>query len=181
MPPEFEDACLYCFEIAINNRNIFGFSCGHDEVLSNHVEFPMCCKYHLRTRYQLGTKKECSMLPVTSLTAQDGKLCPIRNVLAKVTGKWQTLIVLALEDGALRFGELKRTIGDITQRVLTENLRSLERDGYLTRTVDPGPPVAVSYALTPLGRELLNASKHMVNFALESFPKVMAARDAYDS
>ena len=121
------------------------------------------------------------MLPVTVLTEEDSKLCPVRNVLAKVTGKWQTLIILALEDGASRFGELKRTIGDISQRVLTENLRSLERDGYLTRTVDPGPPVAVSYALTSLGRELLVASKHMVSFAEESFPKVLAAREAYDS
>lgn len=120
------------------------------------------------------------MLPVTVLTEEGGKLCPVRNVLAKITGKWQVLIVLALEDGALRFGELKRAIGDITQRVLTENLRSLERDGYLTRTVDPGPPVAVSYALTELGASLLACMKQMVGFAAESFPQVMRAREKYD-
>ena len=121
------------------------------------------------------------MLPVTALTKEDGKLCPVRNVLAKVTGKWQVLIVLALEDGPLRFGELKRTLGDITQRVLTENLRSLERDGYLTRTVDPGPPIAVSYELTDLGTGLLQVMKPMVYFASESFPQVMASRAAYDA
>ena len=121
------------------------------------------------------------MLQVTVQTEDDGKLCPIRNVLAKVTGKWQVLIVLSLEDGALRFGELKRTIGDITQRVLTENLRSLERDGYLTRTVDAGPPVAVSYELTELGVRLLKVMKPMVGFAADAFPQVVAARSAYDA
>ena len=120
------------------------------------------------------------MLPVTVTTKEGGQLCPVRNVLSKVTGKWQILIVLALEDGALRFGALKRTLGDITQRVLTENLRSLERDGYLTRTVDPGPPVAVSYALTPLGEELLGVTKPMVHFASARFDQVMASRAAYD-
>ena len=121
------------------------------------------------------------MLQVTALSEEDGKLCPVRSVLAKVTGKWQMLIVLALEDGALRFGEVKRKIGDITQRVLTENLRSLERDGYLTRTVFSGPPVAVSYELTALGVQLLAVLKPMVLFAAEHFPKVMASRETFDS
>ncbi|MWB78250.1 transcriptional regulator [Pseudooceanicola sp. 216_PA32_1] len=120
------------------------------------------------------------MLPVTVATDEDGRLCPIRNVLSKVTGKWQTLIVLALEDGALRFGELKRTIGDVSQRVLTENLRTLERDGYLTRTVHHGPPIAVSYELTDLGVELLRVLKPMVTFAAENFARVMASRETYD-
>ena len=121
------------------------------------------------------------MLQVTALTKEDAAHCPVRNVLSKVTGKWQCLIVLALEDGALRFGALKRTIGDITQRVLTENLRTLERDGYLTRTVDPGPPVAVSYELTDLGKRLLAVLKPMVLFAADSFSDVVSAREAYDS
>ena len=80
------------------------------------------------------------MLPITVLTPDESGLCPIRNVLSQVTGKWVTLILLALEDGPLRFAEVKRAIGDVTQRVLTENLRKMERDGYLTRTVDAGPP-----------------------------------------
>ncbi|MGZ9812597.1 winged helix-turn-helix transcriptional regulator [Pseudoroseicyclus sp. H15] len=121
------------------------------------------------------------MLQVTALTKEDAEHCPIRQVLSKVTGKWQVLIVLALEDGALRFGELKRTIGDITQRVLTENLRSLERDGYLTRTVDPGPPIAVHYALTPLGEELMEMLKTMVTWAARSHDAVRSARGAYDA
>ena len=120
------------------------------------------------------------MLPVTVTNAEEAKLCPVRNVLVKVSGKWPCLIILTLEDGAMRFGALKRTIGDITQRVLTENLRSLERDGYLTRTVHSGSPVAVSYELTRLGEDLLTVMKYLVAFASESYPAVTEARKAYD-
>ena len=121
------------------------------------------------------------MLPVTAQTKEEASACPVRQVLARVTGKWQVLIVLSLEDGALRFGALKRTIGDITQRVLTENLRSLERDGYLTRSVDPGPPIAVHYALTPVGEELLTHLKALVGWAARTHPAVAAARERYDT
>ncbi|MBU2982830.1 helix-turn-helix transcriptional regulator [Lentibacter algarum] len=120
------------------------------------------------------------MLQVTALSKQDAELCPVRQVLSKVTGKWQVLLVLALEDGALRFGALKRTLGDITQRVLTENLRSLERDGYVTRTVYAGPPVAVSYALTPLGFQLLALLKPLVIWAGEKHSDIAKSREAYD-
>ena len=120
------------------------------------------------------------MLQVTATTVEDQVLCPIRNVLANVNGKWQPLIVFALEDGPLRFSALKRTVGDITQRVLTENLRSLERDGYLTRTVNPGPPVEVSYELSELGKTLVDALKPLAAWAARSYPAVKKARAAYD-
>lgn len=121
------------------------------------------------------------MLPITALVPEDAARCPIRGVLSRVTGKWQVLILLALEDGPLRFGALKRTIGDVTQRVLTENLRTLERDGHLSRSVDPGPPVAVSYALTAQGRSLLDVLKPMVLWAGDHAGAVGQARDAYDA
>ena len=120
------------------------------------------------------------MLPIGVHTEAEALLCPIRTVLSKVTGKWQIIIVLALEDGALRFGELKRTIGDVTQRVLTENLRSLQRDGYLTRTVEPGPPVAVFYELTDRGRELVGLLTPLVLWANQRMPDVKDSRDAYE-
>ena len=120
------------------------------------------------------------MLPVTANNKSEAALCPIRNVLAYINGKWQVLILLSLEDGPLRFGALKRTVGDITQRVLTENLRSLERDGYLTRTVDGGPPVAVSYALTPMGQSLVEQLKSLVDWACESFKQVTKSRAEYE-
>lgn len=120
------------------------------------------------------------MLPIRVQNEAEALLCPIRTVLSKVTGKWQIIIVLALEDGPLRFGELKRTIGDVTQRVLTENLRSLQRDGYLTRTVFPGPPVAVSYELTDLGRELVSLLTPIVHWADSNMETVKAARQDYE-
>lgn len=121
------------------------------------------------------------MLQVTAMTKEEIALCPIRNVLANINGKWQLLILLSLEDGALRFSAIKRMIGDITQRVQTQNLRSLERDGYLTRTVDAGPPVAVSYCLTEMGHSLVEVMKPMVAWAATNHPSVNTARKSYDS
>jgi DNA-binding HxlR family transcriptional regulator len=120
------------------------------------------------------------MLQITAMTKEEQALCPIRNVLASVSGKWQPLIVFSLENGPLRFSAIKRAIGDITQRVLTENLRSLERDGYVTRTVNSGPPVEVSYALTQLGTTLLEVLKPLVEWAARSYPAVKRARAEYD-
>lgn len=120
------------------------------------------------------------MLPIGVESKAEASNCSIRSVLANVTGKWRMIIILALEDGPLRFGEIKRCIGDVTQRVLTENLRGLQRDGYLTRTVDPGPPVAVSYELTPLGRSLLETLKPLVFWSYEQMDTVKAARLEYE-
>jgi len=121
------------------------------------------------------------MLPITITLEDDASLCPVREVLATVSGKWQSLILLCLEDGALRFSVIKRTIGDISQRLLTENLRSLERDGYLTRHVNPGPPVAVSYKLTPLGQSLVEIYKPLVIWAAGHIGEVKRAREVYDT
>lgn len=120
------------------------------------------------------------MLPIGIENKADALNCPIRSVLANVTGKWRIIIILALEDEPKRFGELKRCIGDITQRVLTENLRSLQRDGYISRTVDPGPPVAVSYELTELGQTLVQMMKPMVYWSNDHMDQVQAARMIYD-
>ncbi len=120
------------------------------------------------------------MAEQTSLEERKDAPCPVRDVLSKATGKWQVLIVLTLAEGPQRFNALKRSIGDVTQRVLTENLRGLERDGYLTRNVDPGPPVAVTYTLTKLGQELSETLGELVGFALRNMETVAAARAAFD-
>jgi len=120
------------------------------------------------------------MLPIGVESKAEASTCPIRSVLSNVTGKWRMIIVLALEDGPMRFGALKRCIGDVTQRVLTENLRGLQRDGYLTRSVDPGPPIAVSYELTPLGRGLLEMLKPLVFWSHEQMDQVKTARLEFD-
>lgn len=120
------------------------------------------------------------MLPVGVASKAEASNCSIRSILSNVTGKWRMIIILALEDEPKRFGDLKRCIGDITQSVLTENLRGLQRDGYLTRTVDPGPPVAVSYALTPLGVSLLELLKPLVFWSHEQMGEVRQKRMEFD-
>lgn len=120
------------------------------------------------------------MLQITVTTDEESGLCPIRNVLAKITGKWQSLIIFGLEDGALRFSQIKRLIGDVTQRVLTENLRSLERDGILTRTVHSGPPVAVFYELTERGIALIEVLRPLALWAENNFSDIALSRSAYD-
>ncbi|MCZ8283806.1 MAG: helix-turn-helix domain-containing protein [Aquidulcibacter sp.] len=120
------------------------------------------------------------MLPITVTTEEESGLCPVRNILGTVTGKWSSLILLSLEDGPRRFSAIKRVIGDITQRVLTENLRALERDGYLTREVIAGPPVEVHYALTPMGSDLVARFIPLVTWAAEHYDSVQAARKRFD-
>ncbi|MDA5555207.1 winged helix-turn-helix transcriptional regulator [Shimia sp. MMG029] len=120
------------------------------------------------------------MLPIGVANKAEASNCSIRSVLSNVTGKWRMIIIMALEDEPKRFGSLKRCIGDVTQSVLTENLRGLQRDGYITRSVDPGPPVAVSYELTPLGRTLLELLKPLVFWSHEQMPEVRQHRMEYD-
>ena len=106
--------------------------------------------------------------------------CPIRNVLDEVGNKWSLLVLVALNDRKLRFMELKRLIGDITQRVLTQTLRRLERDGYIARKVYPTSPPTVEYWLTPLGKSLLKPMFGLIAWANSSFKEVKTAREAYD-
>lgn len=121
------------------------------------------------------------MAKVTALDLDQQDACPIRNVLSRVQGKWQPLILLALDDGPMRFGALKRAIGDVTQRVLTQHLRGLERDGYLTRTVSPGPPLAVSYALTDQGKSYVAVLFPMVLWAKAHHAQIRTHRRDFDA
>jgi DNA-binding HxlR family transcriptional regulator len=118
------------------------------------------------------------MLKVTM--SQRVENCPVRQVLSGVTSKWQILILSELSAGALRFGEIKRKIGDISQRVLTEKLRYLERDGHLTRSVDPGPPVAVFYQLTLRGQQLFKKLLPLIEWAVKNHSKIELSRAIYD-
>lgn len=121
------------------------------------------------------------MVNVTALTQEDVDACPVRSVLVRVTGKWQVLILMTLTEGPHRFGALKRRIGDVTQRVLTENLRTLEREGHVTRTVFVGPPVAVSYQLAPSGQELAALLMPLVDWATENFDRITQRRVDFDA
>ena len=89
--------------------------------------------------------------------------------------------LLSLEDGALRFAEVKATVGDITQRVLTENLRGLERDGHITRTVSTGRRLAVSYELTERGEDLVNRFRPLVFWARDNMDGVKQSRTEFEA
>ena len=103
-----------------------------------------------------------------------------RDVLGIVGDKWALLIVRMLEDGPLRFTELKRAVDGISQRMLTVTLRDLERDGVLTRTVHDVMPPHVSYELTAMGRSLHDATAPLIAWSIEHLPHIDAARAAYD-
>ena len=90
-----------------------------------------------------------------------GRCERVAPVLARIGDKWAVLVVVLLADGPVRFNELKRRIGVISQRMLTFTLRGLERDGLVTRTVFASVPPKVEYALTPLGQSLLEPISHL--------------------
>lgn len=104
----------------------------------------------------------------------------ISDVLARVGDKWSVLVVTRLGAGAMRFNELRRAIGGISQRMLTLTLRGLERDGLVTRTVFPTIPPRVDYALTPLGRDLLQPVSALGEWATRNQAKIARARERFD-
>lgn len=102
--------------------------------------------------------------------------CPTRALLDRIGDKWTVLIVSALCDGPLRFGELKRAVGGPAPKVLTAVLRSLEHDGMLSRRVYTASPLRVEYDLTALGRSLLTAVGHLRVWAEQNMAEVVEAR-----
>lgn len=109
------------------------------------------------------------------------ELCPTRMVLDRLADKWALLILDRLEDGPMRFNQLRRDIDGISQKVLSQALKKLERDGLLSRTVYPTVPVTVEYALTPLGRTLTDTVSALAHWAERNMNAVLAAQAAYDA
>ena len=107
--------------------------------------------------------------------------CPTRLVLERLADKWALLILVRLENGPQRFNSLKRDIQRVTQKVLTQTLRKLERDGLVSRTVHATAPVTVEYALTPLGHTLTETVSALTHWAELNMDAVLAAQSAYDS
>lgn len=107
--------------------------------------------------------------------------CPVRGILDKLGDKWTTLVITSLAEGKLRFSEIRKRIPDISQRMLTEALRSLERDGVLVRTVYPTSPPRVDYSLSALGHSLLPLVNALVSWALEHRLEIHSARASYDA
>jgi DNA-binding HxlR family transcriptional regulator len=107
--------------------------------------------------------------------------CPSRQILDVLANKWTMLVMGALSGGPMRFGELRRRLDGITQKMLTQTLRTLERDGLVTRAVYPTIPPKVEYAATELG-ESVTALMHAIRaWSEENINTVLDARDAYDA
>jgi len=106
--------------------------------------------------------------------------CPTRRILDRIGDRWTVLIVVALGEGDARFSELRRRIEGISQKMLTQTLRGLERDGLVLRTVYPEVPVRVEYALTEAGRTLLKPLGALQEWAIEHLADVSTSQDAYD-
>ena len=107
-------------------------------------------------------------------------LCPIRDVLDRIGDKWSVLLLTEMREGAARFGVLRKRIPDISQRMLTETLRNLQRDGFVSRTVYPTVPPSVEYALTDLGRSLLVPLENLVVWSASHHERVKTARQQFD-
>ncbi len=108
------------------------------------------------------------------------KHCPTRLILDRIADKWTVLIVGALENKTKRFGELRKQIGGISQKMLTQTLRGLERDGIVTRTIYAVVPPKVEYSLTELGRTLVHMFEAIRDWSESNIEDVLEARDRYD-
>ena len=106
--------------------------------------------------------------------------CPSRQIFERISDRWTGIVLMALEDGTLRFSELKRKVEGVSQKMLTQTLRALERDGLVTREVFPTVPVTVEYTLTRLGVSLLGTMQQVRAWAYANIEEIDAARGQYD-
>jgi DNA-binding HxlR family transcriptional regulator len=107
--------------------------------------------------------------------------CPSRQLLDRIADKWVALVVKSLSDGPKRYSEISHQLVGVSQKMLTQTLRSLERDGLLTRSVTPAVPVRVDYELTPLGQSLSGVLGQLKSWAEQHMPEVDHARAEYDA
>ncbi len=109
----------------------------------------------------------------------DPETCPVRDVLDHISGKWSSLLLMALGARPHRFGELKRAVPDISQRMLTQSLRDLQRDGLISRHVFATTPPSVEYRLTRLGEGLTVPLMALTQWAADHHAQIKAARQAF--
>lgn len=107
--------------------------------------------------------------------------CPTRMMLDRLADKWALLVLDRLDGGPVRFNHLRRDVRGISQKVLSQTLKRLERDGLVDRTVHPTVPVSVEYALTPLGRTLTETVAAFAHWAEHNMEAVLTAQAAYDA
>jgi DNA-binding HxlR family transcriptional regulator len=108
------------------------------------------------------------------------KNCPSRMILDRISNKWSMLILSLLRERTVRFNQLRREINGISQKVLSQTLKNLERDGLLRREAFPTVPVTVEYSITNLGRTLSDTVHILTHWAEEHFDAVTRAQQKYD-
>ncbi|MGI5341681.1 winged helix-turn-helix transcriptional regulator [Streptomyces sp. CA-181903] len=130
----------------------------------------------------MGTTTKTTDAAADARAAYDAYLaeCPARQLLDRIGDKWVSLVVNALAEGPQRYSDLARRLVSVSQKMLTQTLRNLERDGLLTRTVTPAVPVRVDYALTPLGETLVPLMRAIKAWAESNMDDVLAARARFD-
>ncbi|MEU9864725.1 helix-turn-helix domain-containing protein [Streptomyces sp. NPDC047971] len=108
------------------------------------------------------------------------RACTSRETLEHVTGRWGTLTLGALHEGTFRFNELRRRVDGVSEKMLAQTLHALERDGLVHREAQPTNPPRVDYRLTPLGREIAERLRALIDLVEGRMPDVLAAREGYD-
>ena len=127
----------------------------------------------------IGAQDAKGQVEMPEIEAFDAGNCPVRDVLSHLGDKWSTLIIGLLGKQPHRFGELRRAIPDISQRMLTQTLRDLQRDGLVSRTVFATVPPSVEYRLTPLGQSLLQPLSGIIEWAKTHHGAIRLARQAF--
>ncbi len=107
--------------------------------------------------------------------------CPVRGVLDKISDKWSMLLVMTLASGPRRFNQLRREVPDISQKMLTQTLRELQRDGMVARQVFDTKPPSVEYRLTELGQSIIVPFGHLIIWANQNHGRIDQARTEFDS
>lgn len=103
--------------------------------------------------------------------------CPSRDLLKRITSRWSVLILLALKDKTLRFSELRRAVGGVSERMLAQSLRYLEEDGFVQRIAYDVVPPHVEYRLTPLGREVGEQVVGLADWLEENLERILSHRE----
>lgn len=119
--------------------------------------------------------------PKSLLADVDGAMCPSRLVLEHVTSRWGVLILIALRERSYRFSELRRQVGGVSEKMLTQTLQTLERDGFVHRDAKPVIPPRVDYSLTELGEEAAGRVWELARWSDARVPAVQESRARYDA
>jgi DNA-binding HxlR family transcriptional regulator len=128
-----------------------------------------------------GTLPSVAHTDVPEPVSASSDTCLLRDVLDRVGDKWSVLVMSVLGSGPRRYSELRRVIDGISQRMLTLTVRSLERDGLITRTVTPSTPPRVDYALTPVGQTLSTEVSALIQWSEKHRGYITTSRHSYDA